>query len=729
MSSRTRPPTPHVPAISINTNAVPNPDQIASAPTPRVPGPQSPSFGNQSAFNALPALGLPPAAPAVSSSSAVASAASAADDDAGLLELKNFSFPLRHFTFKDKSTKDIPIKEGPVSSIGLLLKEIFVLGSPDMRGNRESFERLLGTTKSQMVLSGIGHNERLKIKATEASEIEEFQEGYLVAAKKSGGAGAISMESIDLEIYVRQEEEELVALGSDEPIGNQAITRRAIKRREVIDRLQKKLLLFKSYISWLTSVKMPRIDIIKDGTEMSKLIINEDEHVLPFGFMLTFGGRLGGAPKLGAKQHLSHAVVNDMIINMGRDFSQISPELSDKTCVDLARAMGFNELGMIYFFENMFDLKFEGMYFSEKLANQIKSNAVFLKLNFVPLDENNEAAGGTYIFQPSEHRIDEFCEMINIYKESIDSDKISRLQRKMFDSQQEEHSSSSRFYNKEKYVNKFFIDGWQNIGRHYDKDAAKNTMMYILNKLCDNLNKYLPHRLFFNLVMNKVLINRAKKKEQSRFRSLGAQPNRVWGQQGERFASGLMRADADRTYVEAAAAQRRGSMSRSNTAMSRSNSVAPSFSRSGRSSAVQVGPSSPRRATKRKSASSSSSSSSSSSAAARTKKSPKKRKHNKEDIENEYIRFYYDDAMKSGIWKQSYIDGNLELQEVFNQVKLPDAPLTKPSHLADVEESSGSEEDEEGSLLYGGGNKNKAKRKKKTRRKNKKKYKKKTRKK
>ena len=725
MSSRTRPPTPYYPpGISINTNAVPNPDQIASAPTPRVPGPQqSPHDSNfQSAFH-LPAA----AEPAVSSSSAVASAASAADDYAGLLELKNFSFPLRHFTFKDKSTKDIPIKKGPVSSIGLLLKEIFVLGSPDMRGNRESFERLLGTTKSQMVLSGIGHNERLKIKATEASEIEEFKNGYSVAAKKFSGAGATSMESIDLEIYVRQEEEELAALGSDEPIGNQAITRRAIKRREVIDRLQKKLLLFKSYISWLTSVKMPRIDIIKDGTEMSKLIINEDEHVLPFGFMLTFGGRLGGAPKLGAKQHLSHAVVNDMIINMGRDFSQISPELSDKTCVDLARAMGFNELGMIYFFENMFDLKFEGMYFSEKLANQIKSNAVFLKLNFVPLDENNEAAGGTYIFQPSEHRVDEFCEMINIYKESIDSDKISRLQRKMLDSQQEEHSSSSRFYNKEKYVNKFFIDGWQNIGGHYDKDAAKNTMMYILNKLCDNLNKYLPHRLFFNLVMNKVLINRAKKKEQSRFRSLGAQPNRV-SREGDRFASGLMRTDADRTFVEAAAAQRRGSMSRSNTAMSRSNSVAPSFSRSGISSAVQVGPSSPRRATKRKSASSSSSSSSSSSAAAHTKKSPKKRKHNKEDIENEYIRFYYDDAMKSGIWKQSYIDGNLELQEVFNQVKLPDAPLTKPSHLADVEESSGSEEDEEGSPFYGGG-KRKTKRKKKTRRKNKKKYKNKTRKK
>ena len=285
MSSRTRPPTPYdPPGISINTNAVPNPDKIASAPTPRVPGPQqSPHDSNfQSAFH-LPAA----AAPAVSSSSAVASAASAADDYAGLLELKNFSFPLRHFTFKDKSTKDIPIKEGPVSSIGLLLKEIFVLGSPDMRGNRESFERLLGTTKSQMVLSGIGHNERLKIKATEASEIEEFQEGYLVAAKKFSGAGATSMDSIDLEIYVRQEEEELAALGSDEPIGNQAITRRAIKRREVIDRLQKKLLLFKSYISWLTSVKMPRIDIIKDGTEMSKLIINEDEHVLPFGFMLT----------------------------------------------------------------------------------------------------------------------------------------------------------------------------------------------------------------------------------------------------------------------------------------------------------------------------------------------------------------------------------------------------------------------------------------------------------
>jgi hypothetical protein len=726
MSSRTRPPTPYdPPGISINTNAVPNPDQIASAPTPRVPGAQqSPHDSNlQSAFH-LPAAA---AAPVAQSSWTAASAAPASvDNDAGLLELKNFSFPLRHYTFKDNSTKDIPIKEGPISSIGLLLKEIFVLGSPDMRGNRESFEKLLGTTKSQMVLSGIGHNERLKIKATEASELEEFKKGYLVAAKKFSGAGAISMESIDLEIYVRQEEEELAVLGRDEPIGNQAITRRATERREVIDRLQKKLLLFKKYISWLTSVKMPRIDIIKDGAEMRKLIINEDEHVLPFGFMLTFGGRLGGAPKPDATRHLSYTALNDMIINMGRDFSQISLELSDKTCVDLARAMGFNELGMIYFFENMFDLKFEGMYFSEKLSNQIKSNAVFLKLNFVPLDKNNHAAGGTYIFQPSEHRIDEFCEMINIYKESIDSNKISGLQKKMMRSLQDEHSSSSTFYNKEKYVNKFFIDGWQNIGHYYNKDAAKNTMMYILNKLCENLNKYLPHRLFFNLVMNKVLINRAKKKEhKSQFRSLGAQPNRV-SREGDRFASGLMRTDADRTFVEAAAAQRRGSMSRSNTAMSRSNSVAPSFSRSGRSSAVQVGPSSPRRAKRPRPANSSS-------AAARTKKPSKKRKHNKEDIENEYIRFYYDDAMKSGIWKQSYIDGNLELQEVFNQVKLPDAPLTKPSHLAHVEESSDSGSDSgsdsEGSALYGGGNKNKAKRKKKTRRKNKKKYKKKTRKK
>ena len=725
MSSRTRPPTPYNSGISINTNAVPNQDMLASAPTPRVPGPQqSPHDSNfQSAFH-LPAAAAPAAAPAVSSSSAVASAASAADDYAGLLELKNFSFPLRHFTFKDKSTKDIPIKEGPISSIGLLLKEIFVLGSPDMRGNRESFERLLGTTKSQMVLSGIGHNERLKIKAIEAIELEEFKKGYLVATQKYGGAAAINMESIDLEIYVREEEEELAALGnSPEPIGNQAITRRAERRKVTIENLQRKAHLFKSYISWLTSVKMPRIDIIKDDTEMSKLIINEDEHVLPFGFMLTFGGRLGGAPKLGAKQHLSHAVVNDMIINMGRDFSQISPELSDKTCVDLARAMGFNELGMIYFFENMFDLKFEGMYFSEKLANQIKSNVMFLKLNFVPLDEDNEAAGGTYIFQPSEHRIDEFCDMMDIYKESIDSGKISRLQKKMMRSQQDEHRSSSAFYNKEKYVNKFFIDGWQNIGLHYDKISAKKTMMYILNKLCEDLNKYLPHRLFFNLVMNKVLINRAKKKEQSRFRSLGAQPNRVWGSDA-RSATGQLRVDADSAVASAAAAQRRGSISRSNTAMSASNSVTPGYSFSRSSSVAPLGPSSPRRA-KRKSEGSSSSSSS---AAARVKRSPKKRKANKEDIDNEYIRFYYDDAMKSGIWKQSYIDGNLELQEVFNQVKLPDAPLTKPSHLAEVEESSGSEEDEEGSPLYEGG-KRKVKRKKKTRRKNKKKYKKKTRKK
>ena len=40
---------------------------LASAPTPRVPGPQSPLFGNQGAFS-IPALGLPPAATVAQSS-------------------------------------------------------------------------------------------------------------------------------------------------------------------------------------------------------------------------------------------------------------------------------------------------------------------------------------------------------------------------------------------------------------------------------------------------------------------------------------------------------------------------------------------------------------------------------------------------------------------------------------------------------------------------------------
>ena len=63
---------------------------------------------------------------------------------------------------------------------------------------------------------------------------------------------------------------------------------------------------FKKNYSWLSSTKMVRIETNTEGENMA-LENNEDEHTLPFGFMLIFGGGLGRLPKDSLWENLKDA--------------------------------------------------------------------------------------------------------------------------------------------------------------------------------------------------------------------------------------------------------------------------------------------------------------------------------------------------------------------------------------------------------------------------------------
>lgn len=349
---------------------------------------------------------------------------------------------------------------------------LFQYGSKDVEGVRK-LSGLFPSTSSQMVMSGINNHDR-------NINIEEWNSNW------GEGGSLVRQESIKLTTF----------------LGN-------IDEEEGIRRMA----LFKRYYSWLSSVVMPRELVVIRGQQQMKLESNEDEHVLAYGFMLTFGGGLGKLPtkKTASSSELTLSVKPDSLLHFitkyGIDPQFYSNILSDDTCCALLRAIGYNDPGILKFVRNTFLLNYHGMFFSEQVANQVKSNLIFIRL---------QIKDGKPKFSPSFHRIEEFCKMMEIYKQSINTEKISELNAKMELAKQPESPGEQvlkdTYYNTAQYTNKFFLGGWQNVPQYYNIENAQATMNYILNQLCHYLNQHAIHRLFFNIVMNKIYLTRYKKK-------------------------------------------------------------------------------------------------------------------------------------------------------------------------------------------------------------------------
>ena len=402
--------------------------------------------------------------------------------------------------------------------------KLFQHGSTDVEGVRK-LTGLYPSTPAQMVMSGINSNDR-------NISIYEWERHW--------GQGRESQESESINL------------------------KEALEQLEGEDKILK-MNFFKRYYSWLSSVVMPR----EREEEQMKIVSNEDEHVLAYGFMLTFGGGLGKLPtqKTASAAQETRTVDMDKLLEFIKEYHVdvgfYSNILSDQTACDLLRAIGYGDSGILKFAKNTFLLNYHGMFFSEQVANQVKSNMIFIKLKIT--DNKPE-------FFPSEHRIDEFCTMMDLYRQAIDSEKIRLLKAQMKKARQEEdhtrQAEQETYYNVAQYTDKFFIGGWQNLGLYYNVDNAKATMIFILEKLCSYLNNHTIHRLFFNIVMNKIFLKRYKNKPQDKPVHLGpvmgprdtrSAPPNVKGMVVEALREGAQRYALSAEQAAAAAADLRPS--------------------------------------------------------------------------------------------------------------------------------------------------------------------------
>lgn len=310
---------------------------------------------------------------------------------------------------------------------------------------------------------------------------------------------------------------------------------------------------FKKNYSWLSSTKMVRIKKnIEDNKNMA-LENNEDEHTLPFGFMLIFGGGLGRLPKDSLWENLKEAAkkrsgspikegkedeeerkriekCQETVLRSIKEYNNKTEEpknlnfirlyrsdpefttfiLSDPESRKLLNMMGYSyesPLKLGGFLDMMHNLNYYGIFLSEKVLNQVKSDYLFLNMN---IDEK-----GVISFNPSKHRIKEWCDMVDFYKKSINFTAAKATESMLKETKKKETSNEQVYYNKNKFVNKFYKGGWENIVQFYDKKVAIDNMTLILSELCRNLNLKDPSgetmaydRIFYNIIMSKIFMKR-----------------------------------------------------------------------------------------------------------------------------------------------------------------------------------------------------------------------------
>jgi len=294
---------------------------------------------------------------------------------------------------------------------------------------------------------------------------------------------------------------------------------------------------FKKNYSWFTGRKMHRKAYYSDKffkeTETSHDVVeakielrltgNEDEHVLPFGFMLIFGGGIGQAPELQSLKDIINPnnlriprrekkAIADLIESMGVDFRIISNYFSYKPAVELAiQCMGMSWTGYAEFCINMHKIIYWGYFLSEGKPNSMKSDHLFIKYS--------RTTQGTYKFSPADDRIKIFLHCLFLYSQSINYDKAVELENALEQFKNLPHESRTEqehlnsFYNRNKQKYRLLPRGWRiSEPGSWDTNYAFNNMKYILQKCCDYLNNFTDERIFFNIVLSGIFLNDVEKK-------------------------------------------------------------------------------------------------------------------------------------------------------------------------------------------------------------------------
>ncbi len=312
---------------------------------------------------------------------------------------------------------------------------------------------------------------------------------------------------------------------------------------------------FKKFYSWFSGVKIHRTKInTSKGESTSMSDENEDEHVVPFGFMLLFGGGLAriinkdnyneeikvkrsyrdwnenstefiewlvGYDDITDSSQFDNAVRKFNMFNIQNEKKIPEDQISDRVKEIERYGMDLGEIIWLYndtdarlilnclgydtehkiaeFCRNMFKINYYGYYLSEGKANSVKSDHLFVKL-----EKNND----TIKFSPSITRIRQFNEELFAWANCFNQKKIEKLDSIIEKRPQKGSENQDNIIYKDPGLSsKWLPKGARNISGYCDDINAligEKNMVYILNILCHYLNKDILNRIIFNILMTRI---------------------------------------------------------------------------------------------------------------------------------------------------------------------------------------------------------------------------------
>lgn len=313
---------------------------------------------------------------------------------------------------------------------------------------------------------------------------------------------------------------------------------------------------FKKFYSWFSGVKIHRTKInTSKGESTSMSDENEDEHVVPFGFMLLFGGGLAriinkdnyneeikvkrsyrdwnenstefiewlvGYDDITDPSQIDNAfrkfnmfniqnekkIPEDQIADRvkeieryGMDLGEIIWLYNDTDARLILNCLGYDtEHKIAEFCRNMFKINYYGYYLSEGKANSVKSDHLFVKLKRY---EDN-----TIKFSPSITRIRQFNEELFAWANCFNREKIVKLDSIIKKRPQKGSENQDNIIYKDPGLSsKWLPKGARNISGYCDDINAligEKNMVYILDILCHYLNKDILNRIIFNILMTRI---------------------------------------------------------------------------------------------------------------------------------------------------------------------------------------------------------------------------------
>ena len=348
------------------------------------------------------------------------------------------------------------------------LKLLFQYGLSTVKGKRKLYESSMGTTKTQMIMAGYRPPK-------------------------------------DLREYNRLDNQWSVERFND-------------KRGDPWDT-------FKQYYSWFTGVKMHR-----EGTV--KLSDNEDEHVLPVGFMFLFGGGLSkqlldvfdetvNLPSselideyLNTKKGQQLKERLESIKKYGRDKileDKLTTHRKGQTkAIDLLKCIYHDDTAEIMngkimeFLKNQLELNYYGYFLSEAKANRIKSDYVFIRL----LKDKDDHIK----FDVDKTAVNYFVDQIKSFFDNIGPSVVQDVDVKVGNTKEDDYKDV--VYSANKFTGKWVSTSAGSIDMHegFNVGESKKIMKAVLEKLVYYLNIDIRNRIFFNIVMAPLYLEKNQEK-------------------------------------------------------------------------------------------------------------------------------------------------------------------------------------------------------------------------